>query len=295
MVAGRGDHRRGAAAAGALHRRTVPGWLAAVRRWRRSRRGKYPAAAAAVRMPHGNIVCGVRVEAYGPHDDRGDRPVPLTFPARLHSVADRQPAAAEVLTESCSTSPAGIRLAAIDVVPCRTPRAPRQRIPPLYGTLLADRPAAGQRTMVRGAPRHQTRRPACGIGNRSGLPPPPPPGESSMPLRARHRATALTAAELDTASTGWAHGCSRRRRPPGHRGRRQPTDPVPFRSTSPAAQQGRQRGLAGAPSAGHRVSTTYYFSHRDITTASLHQMWGCAATRVVLTPSLFKRRYIGGP
>lgn len=34
-----------------VHRRNVPGWLAAVRRWRRSRRGKYPAAAAAVDVP----------------------------------------------------------------------------------------------------------------------------------------------------------------------------------------------------------------------------------------------------
>ena len=101
-----------------VHRRNVPGWLAAVRRWRRSRRGKYPAAAAAVDVPHGNIVCGVRVEAYEALTmiEVTGKPYSLTFLRGSTVSLTRNLLPLEVLTQLLD-QPGGIQLAAIDVVP----------------------------------------------------------------------------------------------------------------------------------------------------------------------------------
>lgn len=46
-----------------VHRRNLPGWIAALMRWRSRRRGRVQAAAA-VDITQGNIVCGVRVDSY---------------------------------------------------------------------------------------------------------------------------------------------------------------------------------------------------------------------------------------
>jgi len=46
-----------------VYRRNLPGWIAALMRWRSRRRGREHAAAA-VDVMQGNLVCGVRVDAY---------------------------------------------------------------------------------------------------------------------------------------------------------------------------------------------------------------------------------------
>ena len=47
-----------------VYRRNAPAWVAALARWRAARRGKPAPAAAAIDVPHGNIVCGVRADEY---------------------------------------------------------------------------------------------------------------------------------------------------------------------------------------------------------------------------------------
>ena len=283
-----------------VHRRNVPGWLAAVRRWRRSRRGKYPAAAAAVDVPHGNIVCGVRVEAYEALTmiEVTGKPYSLTFLRGSTVSLTRNLLPLEVLTELLD-QPGGIQLAAIDVVPAGHRVRRGNEYPPLYSTLLADRPAAGQRTMqfvvlldirnsVPGLQYRQSVGAAAAAATERII---------NALLERDIRATALTAAELDTALDRLGARLQPAPAPPVIEGTDSPADPVPFRSTSPAQRRSKVsnevgwRTIKGHPG----FLTTYYFSPEDITTASLHQMWALRSDEVVLTLSLFKRRYVEAP
>ena len=186
-----------------VHRRNVPGWLATVRRWRRSRRGKYPAAAAAVDVPHGNIVCGVRVEAYEALTmiEVTGKPYSLTFLRGSTVSLTRNLLPLEVLTELLD-QPGGIQLAAIDVVPAGHRVRRGNEYPPLYSTLLADRPAAGQRTM-QFVVRLDIRNSVPGLQYRQSVGAAAAATERIINalLERDIRATALTAAELDTLFT----------------------------------------------------------------------------------------------
>ena len=282
-----------------VHRRNVPGWLAAVWRWRRSRRGKYPAAAAAVDVPHGNIVCGVRVEeceALAMIEVTG-KPYSLTFLRGSTVSLTRNVLPLEVLTELLD-QPGGIQLA-VDVVPSGHRVRRGNEYPPLYSTLLADRPAAGQRTM-QFVVRLDIRNSVPGLQYRQSV------GAAAAAATERIinallerdiRATALTAAELDTALDRLGARLQPAPAPPVVEGTDSPADPVPFRSTSPAQRRSKVsnevgwRTIKGHPG----FLTTYYFSPEDITTASLHQMWALRSDEVVLTLSLFKRRYVEAP
>jgi len=282
-----------------VHRRNVPGWLAAVTRWRRSRRGKYPAAAAAVDVPHGNIVCGVRVEAYEALTmiEVTGKAYSLTFLRGSTVSLTRNVLPLEVLTELLD-QPGGIQLA-LDVVPAGHRVRRGNEYPPLYSTLLADRPAAGQRTM-QFVVRLDIRNSLPGLQYRQSV------GAAAAAATERIinallerdiRATALTAAELDTALDRLGARLQPAPAPPVVEGTDSPADPVPFRSTSPAQRRSKVsnevgwRTIKGHPG----FLTTYYFSPEDITTASLHQMWALRSDEVVLTLSLFKRRYVEAP
>src|ERR1700687_598491 len=129
-----------------VYRRNVPGWIAVLMRWR-SRRRRPVEAAAAVDVSQGNIVCGVRVDAY-------EAIMMVTVTGRAYTPTFlRGPAVSlttnvlplDVLTRLLD-QPGGLKLAGIDVV-SSGPRVRRGAgYPPLYSTLLADRPPAGQPT-----------------------------------------------------------------------------------------------------------------------------------------------------
>ncbi|MBY0290951.1 MAG: type VII secretion protein EccE [Mycobacteriaceae bacterium] len=282
-----------------LHRRNVPAWLAAVARWR-SRRRKRPAAAAAVDVPHGNIVCGVRVEEYEALTmiEVTGKPYSLTFLRGSTVSLTRNVLPLELLTELLD-QPGGLQLA-IDVVPAGHRVRRGNEYPPLYSTLLADRPAAGQRTL-QFVVRLDIQNSVPGLQYRHSI------GAAAAAATERIintllerdiRATALSAAELDTALDRLGARLQSAPTPPVIEGADSPAAPVPFRSTSPAT---RRRTKAGSEVGWRRVKghpgflTTYYFSPEDITTASLHQMWALRTDEVVLTLSLFKRRYVEAP
>lgn len=282
-----------------VHRRNVPGWLAAVTRWRRARRGKRPLAAAAVDVPHGNIVCGVRVEEFEALTmiEVAGQPYSPTFLRGSTVSLTRNVLPLEVLTELLD-QPGGLKLA-IDVVPAGHRVRRGNEYPPLYSTLLADRPAAGQRTM-QFVVRLDIQNSLPGLQYRHSV------GAAAAAATERIintllerdiRATALTAAELDTALDRLGARLQPAPAPPVVEGTDSPADPVPFRSTSPAPRRRKVthevgwRAIKGHPG----FLTTYYFSPEDITTASLHQMWALRTDEVVLTVSLFKRRYVEAP
>ena len=281
-----------------VHRRNVPGWLAAVRRWRRSRRGKYPAAAAAVDVPHGNIVCGVRVEAYEALTmiEVTGKPYSLTFLRGSTVSLTRNLLPLEVLTELLD-QPGGIQLAAIDVVPAGHRVRRGNEYPPLYSTLLADRPAAGQRTM-QFVVRLDIRNSVPGLQYRQSV------GAAAAAATERIinallerdiRATALTAAELDTALDRRAAAAGAGT--PGHRGHRQPGRPgaLSLHQPSAAAQQGQQRGwLAhhqGPPRVSHDVLLLTRGHHHRVTASDV----GAAQRRGGVDAELVQTPLRGGP
>jgi type VII secretion protein EccE len=128
-----------------VYRRNVPGWIAALFRWR-SRRLRPEQASAAVDVMQGNIVCGVRVDAYEAITmvqvtGRPYRPTFLRLPAVSLST---NVLPLRVLT-GLLDQPGVLRLAGIDVVSSGQRVRRGAGYPPLYSTLLADRPAAGRR------------------------------------------------------------------------------------------------------------------------------------------------------
>ena len=78
-----------------VYRRNLPGWIAALMRWRSRRRGREQAAAA-VDVTQGNLVCGVRVDAYEAITmvQITGRPYRPTFLRGIGGVADHERGAA---------------------------------------------------------------------------------------------------------------------------------------------------------------------------------------------------------
>ena len=130
-----------------VHRRSAVGWLAAlVRFWRRRRRGPV-AIPAAVDIPHGSQLYGVRVA--------GDEAITMIAVSGQAYSPTVLTGAATALTPNLLPldeltalldQPGGIRLAGIDIVSSGVRVRRGIGYPPLYSTLLADRPAAGQRS-----------------------------------------------------------------------------------------------------------------------------------------------------
>jgi type VII secretion protein EccE len=283
-----------------LHRRNGPQWAAAVARWRSQRSKRLPAAAA-VDVPHGNVICGVRVderEAIAMIEVTG-LPYAFTFLRGSTVSLTRNELPLAVLAELLD-QPGGIKLAGIDVVPAGHRVRRGSGYPPLYSTLLADRPAAGERT-TQIVVRLDIQNSTPGLRYRRSI------GAATAAATERiinallehdRRATALTAAELDAALERLGARLQKAPIPPVVEGEDRPAAPVPFRSTSPARRRGAKPGseVGWRTVKGHPgFITTYYFSPEDITTASLHQMWALRTDEVVLTISLFKRRYVEAP
>jgi len=128
-----------------VYRRNLPGWIAALMRWRSRRRGREHAAAA-VDVMQGNLVCGVRVDAYEAITmvQITGRPYRPTFLRGSAVSLTTNVVPLRVLTELLD-QPGGLKLASIDVVSSGQRVRRGTGYPPLYSTLLADRPAAGLR------------------------------------------------------------------------------------------------------------------------------------------------------
>jgi type VII secretion protein EccE len=128
-----------------VYRRNLPGWVAALMRWR-SRRRRPVEAAAAVDVTQGNIVCGVRVDEYEAITmlNVAGRAYTPTFLRGSTVSLTTNVLPLDVLT-GLLDQPGGLRLAGMDVVSSGQRVRRGTGYPPLYSTLLADRPAAGRR------------------------------------------------------------------------------------------------------------------------------------------------------
>ena len=299
-----------------VYRRNVPGWIAVLMRWR-SRRRRPIEAAAAVDVSQGNIVCGVRVDAYEAITmvavtGRAYTPTFLRGPA-VSLTTNVLPL--DVLT-GLLDQPGGLKLAGIDVVSSGQRVRRGAGYPPLYSTLLADRPAAGRRD-TRLIVRLDLTDSVGGLSYRTSI------GAAAAAATERIinallqegiRAGALSAAELDAALEELSAGLADAPEPPA------PQEEVdadadaraPALAGVSSGASGAGRGGVGGPArrtpaeVGWRTVnarpghlTTYYFSPPDITTAALHQMWALRSDHVVQVTSLSKRRRVapdgGGP
>ena len=295
-----------------VYRRNLPGWIAALMRWRSRRRGREHAAAA-VDVMQGNLVCGVRVDAYEAITmvQITGRPYRPTFLRGSAVSLTTNVVPLRVLTELLD-QPGGLKLASIDVVSSGQRVRRGTGYPPLYSTLLADRPAAGRR-QTRLIVRLDLTESVPGLSYRSSI------GAAAAAateriinasLQERIRASAVSAAELDAALEELSVGLADAPEPPT------PEDDADaeLEERVPALAGAVAARRAGQGSGGDRVPaqvgwrtvnarpghlTTYYFSPEDISTVALHQMWALRTDHVVQVISLSKQRRVqadgGGP
>ncbi|MDT5011676.1 MAG: hypothetical protein QOH57_3293, partial [Mycobacterium sp.] len=273
-----------------VHRRTAVGWSMAALRWlRRRRRGPAPVPAA-VDVPHGAALYGVRIvdgeaitmvtvsgQAYSPTVLTGSATAltPNLLPLQALSALLDQPG--------------GIRLAGIDVVSSGVRVRRGIGYPPLYSTLLADRPAAGQRS-TRLVVRLDIALSSAGLGCRATV------GDAAAAATERIvnallqrgvRANALTAKDLDAALTDLGAGLALIEETP---------EPVAGVSGSEVDPRSRPP-VQPTPTEGWKTVraypgylSSYYFSPEDVTTNALNQMWALRSDAVVQTVSLTKDR-----
>ena len=299
-----------------VHRRNLPGWVAALMRWR-SRRRRPVEAAAAVDVSQGNIVCGVRVDAY-------EAIAMVAVTGRAYTPTFLRGSTVSLTTNvlpldvlaGLLDQPGGLKLAGIDVVSSGQRVRRGAGYPPLYSTLLADRPAAGHRD-TRLIVRLDLTDSVGGLSYRTSI------GAAAAAATERIinallqegiRAAALSAAELNAALEELSAGLADAPEPPtaGDEIDADVDARVPVlagaRAGAPSAVGGGVGRQAARPAAevgwrtvnarpGHL--TTYYFSPQDITTAALHHMWALRADHIVAVTSLTKQRRVapdgGGP
>ena len=131
-----------------VHRRNMIRWLVDRMRWWRRRRRNDPPAAA-IDIPHGASLYGVRVpdrfdgEAITMIEVTGQAYSPTLLTGSATALTPNL-LPLDALT-GLLDQPGGIRLSGIDVVSSGLRVRRGTGYPPLYSTLLADRPAAGQR------------------------------------------------------------------------------------------------------------------------------------------------------
>jgi type VII secretion protein EccE len=300
-----------------VHRRNGVGWLAALWRWR-SQRDSPVRAAAAVDVTQGNLVCGVRVDcyeavtmvhvagqAYAPTFLRGSTVSLSTNVLPLGVLA------------GLLDQPGGLKLAGIDIVSSGQRVRRGTGYPPLYSTLLADRPAAGRRDtqlivrldLADSVPalsyRHSIGAAAAAATERI----------VNALMQQGIRAAALSAAELDTALAELSAGLADAPEPPNvdEESAASGDDRVPVLAGAHTGDAGRRDGRSRAAAPGPAPAhvgwrsvnthpghlTTYYFSPEDITSAALQHMWALRTDHVVQVTSLTKRRRVrpdgGGP
>ena len=289
-----------------VYRRNAPGWVAAwARHWRR-RRHLVPVAAA-VDVPHGAIVCGVRVDEYEAVTmiKASGRPyAPTLLRGSTRSLTTNVIPMA--VLAGLLDQPGFLQLAGIDIVSAGQRVRGVGGYAPLYSTLLADRPAAGRRDTylivridITGSVPGLTYRTSIGAAAAAAT-----ERIINALLQNGIRATALSAAELDTALSELGVGLVT---PPPR-----PEPPAPDQAADEAQAApavavpvGAHRGAAAPRTRWRSVRTregylsSYYFSPEDITTAALNRMWALHTDEVVQTTSICKHRNTepdgGGP
>jgi type VII secretion protein EccE len=285
-----------------VHRRNLPGWMGAAVRWRAQRRRAVPVAAA-TDIPHGSIVCGVRSdehEAITMIAVAGQPYEPTLL--RGSSVSLSTNVLPIDLLSGLLDQPGGLHLRGIDIVSAghRVRRA--SGYPPLYSTLLADRPAAGQRSTylivrldITGSAAALSYRASIGAAAAAAT-----ERIINTLLQEGIRATALSADELDDALAELGAGLlSAPTRPVDPDDR--PADTGLTASEVPGAPRTPAAAEIGWRSVNTRQGylTTYYFSPEDIGTVALNQMWSLRSDTVVQTISIWRARNTesggGGP
>lgn len=306
-----------------VHRRNAVRWLADRVRWVRGRRYATPVAAA-VDISHGGRVCGVRTagdEAVTTIrvDGRAHEPT-LLRGSTVSLTSNVLPL--EVLTELLQ-QPGGLNLG-IDI-PCAGYRVRAGTgYPQLYSTLLADRGAAGQRTMhlivrlnISESIRGLAYRRSVGTAAAAAT-------ERIIKALQQHgiRSSALNAEEQDAVLEQLSGGLAlapERPAPieeqvdgddfddviPEHNGA-----PVPELATVGAKHRAPEQNNRDEQRPARRVRltadvrwntinakpgfvTSYYFSPEDITSEVFNQMWALRSDDIVLTTML--RQPSGGP
>ena len=285
-----------------VHRRNAAQWSAALARSRKQRRSVPSTAAAAVDVPHGNIVCGVRTEPYEALTmiDITGLPYAPTF-LRGSTVSLTRNVLPLELLAGLLDQPGGLKLSMQLVFSGHRVRR-GSGYPPLYSTLLADRPAAGARAVLL-VVRLDIQDSLPGLQYRRSVGEAAAAATERIVLELREhdiRASALNAAELDVQLERLSARLQVAPTPPppkepdtddddGEADHR-PAPPIGAVATrarpKPSSELG-WRTIKGHPG----FLTTYYFSPEDITTASLHQMWSLRTDEVTVTLNLFKRRF----
>jgi type VII secretion protein EccE len=281
-----------------VHRRNLATWVAARVQWLRARRYATPVGAA-IDIGHGGSVVGVRTagdEAVTVIRVDG-RPYEPTFlrGSTIARTANLLPL--DVLTQFLD-QPGGLRVG-VDIASRGFRVRPGTGYPALYGTLLADRGAAGQRTTYLIVRLHISAS-LPGLVYRESI------GSAAAAATGRIvtaleqegvRAVALNAGDHDvvvkTLSLGLAAAPTR----PAIRG---PLDALDIdddhegrageagtHSTATAGTQRAQKIRAAVDVGWSLINTepgyvtSYYFSPEDITTATVNQMWALSSDDIV--------------
>jgi type VII secretion protein EccE len=269
-----------------VHRRSAVGWSVAAVRWmRRRRRGPVPVPPA-VDIPHGSALYGVRLvdaEAITMVNVSGQAysPTVLTGSATALTPNLLPLDALSALLDQ----PGGIRLAGIDIVSSGVRVRRGIGYASLYSTLLADRPAAGQRS-TQLVVRLDIARSSAGLGYRASV------GVAAAAATERIvnallqrgvRASALTAKDLDAALAELGAGLVTVKKSSevvaGE------ADSMPRHTLHPTPTEG-WKAVRAYPG----YLSSYYFSPDDVSTNALNQMWALHSDAVVQTVSLTKNR-----
>ena len=269
-----------------VYRRNAVRWLVDRFRWRRRRR-RTDSPSAAIDIPHGPSLYGVRVserfdgEAITMIEVTGQAYSPTLLTGSATALTpNRLPL--DALTDLLD-QPGGIELSGIDVVSSGLRVRRGAGYPPLYSTLLADRPAAGQRRTYL-VVRLDIAKSVSGLAYRSTV------GATAAAaterivnalLQRNVRAKPLTAKDLDAALVDLGAGLAM---VPAEA---EPDNaPVGVRIPTPVAPTESWKSIEAHPG----FLTSYYFSPEDITTNTLNQMWALRSDAVVQTISLTKKR-----
>lgn len=269
-----------------VYRRNFVKWFVDRIRWRR-RRKRTDSPAPSVDIPHGASLYGVRV----PEGFTGDAISMIEVTGQAYSptlltgsatalTPNRLPldALAGLLDQ-----PGGIKLSGIDVVSSGLRVRRGTGYPPLYSTLLADRPAAGQRrtylvvrldiaNSIRGLTYRSTVGATAAAATERII---------NALLQRGVRAKPLTAKDIDAALVDL--GANLAVVPEEAELDNAPVGP---RIPTPVAPTEAWKSIEAHPG----YLTSYYFSPEDITTNTLNQMWALRSDAVVQTISLTKKR-----
>ncbi len=269
-----------------VYRRNFVKWFVDRIRWRR-RRKRTESPAPSIDIPHGASLYGVRV----PEGFTGDAISMIEVTGQAYSptlltgsatalTPNRLPL--DALT-GLLDQPGGIKLSGIDVVSSGLRVRRGTGYPPLYSTLLADRPAAGQRrtylvvrldiaNSIRGLAYRSTVGAAAAAATERII---------NALLQRGVRAKPLTAKDIDAALVDL--GANLAVVPEEAELDNAPVGP---RIPTPVAPTEAWKSIEAHPG----YLTSYYFSPEDITTNTLNQMWALRSDAVVQTISLTKKR-----